>query len=83
MKEILEILADGFDMIGRLTNERTVSNAAAVLNAIEKVWEAVDGAVSRRLTPDEARKELARLKASIAGNDAAADDALDAKFPTG
>jgi hypothetical protein len=83
MKEILEILAKGFDTIGKLSKNKDVDNAAQILDAIEAVWEAVDGAVRHRITPDEAHKELARLRTEIDANDAAADAALDSKFPEG
>jgi len=83
MKELLEIIAQGFDTIGKLSKNRNIDDATRILDTIEMVWEAVNGAVTRRLTPDEAHTELARLWAAIDANDAAADAALDSKFPEG
>jgi hypothetical protein len=77
---ILTFVADGLKLIGQLVQSRDVEDSAQILDAIQEVWEAIDGVVTKRITPDQGRQELIRLRAAIAVNDADADKALADKF---
>ncbi len=50
--------------------------ASAAIQALRRI-------AAGKITPAEALAELAKLKAGLAANDAAADAALAAKFPPG
>ncbi|KKM82131.1 hypothetical protein LCGC14_1322590, partial [marine sediment metagenome] len=79
--KVLEILGDGIELIGRLVKNKNVDDAAEILDAVERAYDAMLGPITGTVDPDDARKELARLRADIDANDTAADAALDAKFP--
>ncbi len=83
IKTILDVIGYGLTLIGQLLKNKDVEDSAQIVDAIEDVYDAIDGAVTRRITPEAALRELDRLKADIAANDAAADTALDVKFPKG
>lgn len=69
-------------MIGKLVKagEHHTGDARRVLDAIEAIWDAIEGTMARRITPADARRELLRLSTEIRKNDEAADAAVDAKF---
>lgn len=56
-------------------------SAETVLKVIDAAIKSLESAASGAITHDQAMAELARLKAGLVGNDAAADAALAAKFP--
>lgn len=80
LRQIFDIVSDGLDLIGRLVKNRKVEDAARVLDAIQAVWEAIDGAATRRISPADATRELQRLHSELNENDAVVDKALHDKF---
>lgn len=56
--------------------------AAEIIAVVRAAVHALQGIASGAVTSDQAMAELAKLKAGLASNDAAADAALAAKFPT-
>lgn len=82
IKTILEVVGEGLELIGRLVENRHVDDAARVLDAVQRVYEAIDDVSARRISPEEGAEELQRLRNELDANDAEADAALDAKFDT-
>lgn len=57
--------------------------AMAGIEAIMKVVETVRSGVSGTMTPAQIMAELAKMRADLAANDAAADAHIDDRFPPG
>lgn len=77
----LGLLAKGFDVIEDLVG-KTVGEAEAlrVLRAIAAIIAAIKQGLDDRVDPGEVKRQIDKLKADLAANDAAADAKLRAKF---
>lgn len=80
--EILQLVAFAMAQIKALVKDPATSAASDVADAISGIFDAVDGAAAGHITADDAKREIAALTAGLQANDAAADAALDKKFPT-
>lgn len=81
MTKVFEILGEGLELIGKLVKKQNVDDAAEVLDAVERAYDAMMGPINGTVTFEDASKELARLRSDIDVNNTMADAALDAKFP--
>lgn len=75
--------AEALEAIAKLIAQRGNKEAAAILDGIGTVIGAVANADIHTVTAEEASRQMDMAVAELVGNDAAADAALDAKFPTG
>jgi len=79
----LDVIAQAATAFLGAGNDKTVGGAEtllhAVLAAIKSVQAGIDGTVSL----ETVEQSLAEFKGTLLGNDASAQSALDAKFPTG
>jgi len=66
-----------------VTIDEEIALGSAALAAVEQIVKTVKDAKSGAITPAAALAALQSFDASIAANNAAADSALDAKFPAG
>ena len=78
---IVSLVVYAFDEIRKLVDDPTVSEAAELASVLGGIFEAVDHAVSGKVTPEIAKARIDALTAALRENDAAADLALAAKFP--
>lgn len=84
-----EVLAEAIKLIGdvvsRVKSRRQKAGmgaAADALTVIGAIVESVQGGQLDKVTADEARDELSRLRRALDEGDAAADRALEKKFDT-
>lgn len=75
------LLADGMNVIAKVTGNATVDRAADVLTVIKMVVEAVTNAFAGKVTPEAVRAEFKLVATNLDANDGRADAALKAKFP--
>jgi len=77
----LGLLAKGFDVIEDIVG-RTVGKDEALrtLQAIAAIITAIKQGLDDRIDPSEVKRQLDKLRADLAANDAAADTKLRAKF---
>jgi hypothetical protein len=81
--EIVGLVGSGLDTLETMTSNPAVATAAALAAGVKAVLGAIRDGVTGTVDVDAVRAELAKLAPAIAGNDAAADQALAAKFPAG
>lgn len=77
----LGLLAKGFDAIEDIVG-KTVGQAEALhaLRAIAAIIAAIKHGLDDRIDPSEVKRQIDKLKADLAANDAAADAKLRNKF---
>jgi len=75
------LAVEGLEIISAVTGSATVDKAADVLTVIKAVLHSLEGLYEDKIDPDTVRAEFAKLRTSLALNDAKADAALAAKFP--
>ena len=79
---IVSLVLEGFDAIRQLVKNPALDAADDITHAIAAIFDAVDNAASGRVTPEIAQAQIRGLIEAIKSNDAAADAALDHKFPS-
>lgn len=89
MSTAAEVLAEAIKLIGdvvsRVKDQRQkagIGAAADALTVIGAIVESVQGGDLDKVSPDEARDELFRLRRALEESDVAADRALAEKFDT-
>jgi len=89
-KRLITAALHGLDVIGTLaegTGSAKGKSTAQAMTAIGAIVEGIQAGFAREVSPVEVLKQIdaavAQLEADVAANDAAADAALDQKFPTG
>lgn len=80
--EIFSLVVYALDAIKKLVKDPALSEADDLAHAIAGIFDAVDNAVVGEVTPEIAQAQIRGLIEAIKSNDAAADKALDAKFPS-
>lgn len=81
--EILSLAVFAADQIRKLVKSPVVAEGDNIVNAIAGIFDAVESAAGGHVTPQMAQAQIDGLVAAIRSNDAAADAALDQRFPTG
>ena len=79
---IVSLVLYAFDQVRALVKNPSLDAADDITHAIAAIFDAVDNAASGRVTPEIAQAQIRGLIEAIKSNDAAADEALDAKFPS-
>lgn len=79
-KGFVDIVVEGLEIIAAATGNAAVDKAADVLVIVKAVLASLENLYEGKVKPDVVRAEFAKLRASLAQNDAAADAALAAKF---
>lgn len=81
---LLSLAGDALTTIAKLTRGVTTADRAlAVVKAIRAFLETFEQANKGKVTIKAVERALAKLKADLAANDAAADAALKQRFPAG
>jgi hypothetical protein len=81
---LLGLLATAlFHGVGAVAGAATADTAASAIVVVRAIVGAARGAATHQVTVEEAHAELRKLIVGLTANDAAADEALDAKFPLG
>lgn len=78
--DALELASAALEAIGLVTGNVAAQGTAAVLQAVQGIYEAVTDAADKAISAQEAQDAMAALTQQIRDNDTAADKALDAKF---
>ena len=79
-KGFVAIVVEGLEIIAAATSNVAVGKAADVLVIIKSVLTSLENLYEGKVKPDVVRAEFAKLRSSLAANDAAANAALAAKF---
>lgn len=80
LPEKAEMLSDGVDAIAQLVGGATAQSAAGVVTVIRVIIQTIKSGLDDDVTPEQIRKELAKLTVGLESNDTTADAALDEKF---
>lgn len=83
IEQLFAIVIQAFAAIRTVIHNDALDDAAVVVSTIAAIYQAVDAAKDEKITPDQAAQAIRDLVAELSANDAAADAALDKKFPTG
>jgi len=78
---LLALVKGAVSAIRTITSNQVALTAAEVADAVLAVVGAVESATEGNVTPDQARTSIASLVGGLKANDAAADAALEKKFP--
>jgi len=82
--DLLAVAVRSLDTIGELAKSKLLSGAsdhAEALTTIVRIVETIRDGFSGKLDPARIEAEIDRVREAMASNDAAADAALDRKFP--
>lgn len=78
--EAAQYAVEGLNLIFQLVSGAGSSTAAGVVTIIRVVLSSIREGFEGKLTAEQVHKELAKLRANLSSNDAAADAALAKKF---
>jgi DNA-directed RNA polymerase subunit F len=81
IEEIFALGAFALKAIREIVDSKAVRAAAELADAVRQVYAHVADATVGKITPEHAKQAIENLVARLRENDAAADAALDAKFP--
>jgi hypothetical protein len=79
----LDVIGQAATAFLGLGNDKTVVGAETLLHAILAAIKSVQGGIDGSVPIETAEQSLLVFQGAIASNDAAAQDSLDSKFPTG
>lgn len=80
------VVAAALDLVGDIARGKIGTKnktARELLDMIALVVERVKAGFDGKITADEIKAEIAKMRDDLASNDAAADAAVDEKFPPG
>lgn len=81
--EILSLLSVAMSAIKGLVNSPIASDAAALVDAINQIYKAIDQVSAGQVTPATASAQIQAMLDGLAKNDAKADSDLSGKFNAG